>query len=93
MNYEHSKYLKIPKYEWSSSGKHGNRYKQGKPELIPIVRLFVNTCQINQADFQTLCLLSHFLDEPLRYKNRKAENKQSIAYIELAAAEDVEKLE
>jgi len=91
MEYKQPKILKIPTYTWSSDGKHGSRYKKDGAQSIPVVRVSVETCKINQQDFQTLCLLSHFLDEPIRYKSR--EEKQPIAYIELVAAEDVEELE
>ena len=93
MYYTQSRFLWVPQYEFSSCGKHGDRYKRKNARGMPVVRVYIKTCEINQRNFQTLSLLSSNLSEGLQYKYRESDGGQDMVFIELVAASDVEKLE
>ncbi len=75
----------LSQYEHTSINQHGHRYKRGVPKPISMATL---SCPVNDpkrvADMQTLILLSHHLDLPVRYDFSVDPH---IAYIEVIGAE------
>ena len=93
MCYKQSRCFWIPPSEFTSCGHQGDRYRKKESQGMPVVKLFIKTCEINQRDFQTLSLLSSSLSEGLKYEYRKDNDEQDVVSIELVAVSDVEKLE
>ena len=58
MVYSRPRFLWIPTYELSSCGKHGERYKKEGGEEIPILRMSIETCKIDQFNFGRFAMMS-----------------------------------
>lgn len=74
--------IRVPKYSWTSSNQHGNRYKRAAVKELNICRI---TAEITSAhDLKDLILLSHHLDVPVHYNFN---TDPQTAYIEIVSAE------
>jgi len=89
MTYSRPKYLWIPTYSFSSCGKHGDRYKKSGGVEVPVLRLQVKTCEINQRDFERFSMMSDYLQVPLTHVYH--ETKQNEVYVELVSANALER--
>lgn len=74
-------YAYIPKYKYTSSNQHGDRFKRTAFKKLSVARI---ACKPDDAEgLKKLVLLSHTLDVPVRYN---FEGDQE-AYIEVVSGE------
>lgn len=75
-------YYYAPRYEYTNSNQHGDRFKRVSSKRINMVKLACK--RDNASDLENLIILGHTLDVPVHYD---FENNQ--AYIEIMSADKV----
>ena len=79
-----TEYYYAPRYKYTSSNQHGDRFKKIAPKKINVVKL---SCKRdNASDLEDLVVLSHTLNVPVHYDFEKGE-----ASIKITSGEEVER--
>ncbi|KKM02952.1 hypothetical protein LCGC14_1779250 [marine sediment metagenome] len=78
-----TKYTYLPKYEFTSTSKHGDRFKRKDTRQLRVARM--ETPCDNISDMKHLILLSHHLDVPVHYSF----DEPQTAFIEIIAKESI----
>ncbi len=80
-----TEYYYDPRYKYTSTNQHGNRYKRISPKKINVVKL---SCKRdNASDLEDLVILSHTLNVPVHY-----DFEDNTAFIRVMSSEAVMEL-